>query len=190
MTVDEIYAELSAHMIKGIMIHEQMANYYDYLGLKGYKRCHEYHYIAETCAHRGLNRYFINHHNKLIPHRDVDNPNLIPNVWYSHPRQDVDGNTKKSAVRTGLTTWVNWERETKKLYEQMYKELIDIGEVASALKIEELICDVDCELKKAERYLLDKEAIGYDIKEIIGEQKSKHHKYDKKMRKEFKVTLC
>ena len=35
MTVEEIYAELSAHMIKGIMMHEQLANYYDFLGLEG-----------------------------------------------------------------------------------------------------------------------------------------------------------
>ena len=190
MTVEEIYAELSQHMIQGIMMHEQLANYYDFLGLKGYKRCHEYHYIAETCAHRGLNRYFINHHNKLIPYRDVENPDVMPNTWYNHVRSDVDANTKKNAVRIGLTKWVDWERDTKKLYEHMYKELMEIDEVASAIKVKELICDVDCELKKAERYWLDKEAIGYDMPTIISEQKSKHNKYKRKMRKEYRVRIC
>ena len=31
MTLEEIYSELSAHMIKGLMIHDQMSNYYCFL---------------------------------------------------------------------------------------------------------------------------------------------------------------
>ena len=40
MTVDEIFSKLSGHMIKGLMIHDQMSDYYDFLSLRGYKRCH------------------------------------------------------------------------------------------------------------------------------------------------------
>ena len=189
MTVAEIYSQIANHMIKGMMMHEQLANYYDFLGLSGYKRCHEYHYLAETCAYRGLCRYYINHHNKLIPYSDVENPDVIPSNWYNYTRQDVNSATKKNAVRTGLTTWVQWERDTKSLYEHMYKELIDIDEVASAMKIQELICDVDCELKKAERYWLNKEAVGYDIGHIIDEQRRIHDKYGRKT-KNLGVKLC
>ena len=190
MTVEEIYSRIANHMIQGMMMHEQLANYYDFLGLKGYKRCHEYHYMKETCSYRSVCRYFINHHNQLIPYSDVSNPNVIPDSWYRHDRQDVDPGTKKTAVRTGLTKWVEWERNTKKFFEQMYKELIDINEVASACKIKQLIMDVDCELKKAERYHLNKEAIGYDLVSIIDEQKSKHNKYKRKMKKELHIELC
>ena len=66
MTVEEIYADVAAHMIEGLMIHEQLANYYDFLGLGGYKRCHEYHYIEESVKYRGLYRYFINQKNDSI----------------------------------------------------------------------------------------------------------------------------
>ena len=189
MTVDEIFAEVSAHMVKGMMVHESMANYYDFLGLCGYKRCHEYHYLKETLAHRALNRYFINHHNKLVPYRKIDDPEIIPETWYGRVRQDADANTKKNGVRNGLAKWVDWEKDTKKLYEQMYKELMDIGEVASAMKFKELICDVDHELKNAERYQLNKEATNYDINGIIAEQRKKHNKYEKMM-KEMGVHLC
>lgn len=183
MTVAEIFKELSAHMIKGLMIHEHLANYYNFLGLCGYKRCHQYHYLAETRAHIRLNNYYLEHHNALIPEAEISNPDVIPANWYRYTRQDVDAGTKKAAVKTGLTMWVNWERETKKLYEQMYKELMDIGEVASAMFIKELLCDVTCELKKAEKYQLNKEATGYDMATIIGEQKSKHDKYKRMMHK-------
>lgn len=184
MTLNEIYAEISAHMIKGIMIHEQLSNYYNFLGLKGYSKCHEYHYLQETMSHIKLNEYFLTHHNKLIPYRDIENPNVIPSAWFSHVRQDADTNTKTNGVRNGLTKWVEWERETKKLYEQMYKELLAIDEIASAAHIKELIHDVDEELKKAEGYHLNKEAIGYNISAIVGEQKRKYHKY------KYKICKC
>lgn len=189
MEIREIYSKIAEHMINGMMFHEQMANYYDFLGLQGYKRCHEYHYLAETCAYRGVCRYFINHHNMLIPESRFDNESVIPDSWYNHVRSDVDVSTKKNAVKTGLTKWVEWERKTKHLYEEMYKEAMEIGEVASACKIKELIHDVDCELKKAERYWLNKEAINYDIGAIIAEQKHKHDKYKRKMEK-IGVHIC
>lgn len=189
MTLEEIYGKLSAQMIKGMMLHEQLANYYDFLGLKGYKRCHEYHYLQETCAYRGLCRYFINHHNKLIPEMPIENPKVIPESWYKYTRQQVDSATKKNAVKNGLTVWVDWEKETKTLYQNMYKELMELGEVASACKVDELIKDVDCELKKAERYQLSKKAIDYDLGVIIAEQSKWHNKYKCKEKK-MGVRIC
>lgn len=190
MELKEIYNTLAEHMINGMMLHEQMANYYDFLGLKGYKRCHEYHFLAETLNYRSLNRYFINHHNMLIPEARFDNESVIPESWYNHVRSDVDISTKQNGVKNGLTKWVEWERDTKKLYEQMYQELLDIGEVASANKIKCFVMDVDCELKKAERYWLNKEATNYNMTMIIEEQDRKHKKYKKKCKKDLKVSIC
>ena len=48
MTVEEIFSKISQRMIGGLMFHEQMSNYYDFLNLRGYKKCHEYHYLEET----------------------------------------------------------------------------------------------------------------------------------------------
>lgn len=186
MTVEEIYSKLASHMIQGLMTHEQLANYYDFLGLKGYKRCHEYHYLDETCNYRKLCRYFINHHSKLIPESDVDNPEIIPSNWYRYERQDVDNGTKVNAIKNGITLWVNWEKETKKLYEEMYEELININEVASAMNLKMFICGVDEELKCAERKFLDLKAIDYSLEVIIPAQHEIHEKYKKKM-KELEV---
>ena len=48
MTVEEIFGKIVQHQIKGLMIHEQLSNYYDFLGLSGYKRFHECHYYEEN----------------------------------------------------------------------------------------------------------------------------------------------
>lgn len=177
MTVDEIYGELGAHMIKGLMVHDQLANYYEFLGLCGYKRCHEYHYMHESCEYRKMCSYVITHHNKLVPQMPVDDPKVIPDSWYRYTRQDVDSNTKKNAVKNGLNVWVEWEKETKALYEKAYKDLMDMGEVAGACYVRCLIKDVDHELKKAEKYQLNKKAVDYDMVYIIEEQRELHCKY-------------
>lgn len=182
MTVDEIFATVGTHMVKGLMIHEELANYYDFLGLKGYSKCHEYHYMTESCTFRKLNRYYIDHYNSLIPNMKVETPEVIPASWYRYERNDVDTNTKRTAVKNGLEMWVNWERETKQLYEQMYSELMRIGEVSTAVNLFScFIKDVDDELKRAYKASLNKKSTGYDINAIESEQYHKYHKYKEKL---------
>lgn len=177
MTAEQIFQEIITHAVKGLMVHEQLANYYDFLGLSGYKKCHEYHYYKESKEYRELYHFYISTYNKLLPDMKFDNPNVIPSGWIGYTRQMVDTKTKRNAVQDGLTQWVNWETETKSMLERMYKELIDIGEVYAASKISEMICDVAKELKTAEKYQLNKIANGYDIISIIDEQKRLHEKY-------------
>ena len=66
------------------------------------------------------------------------------------------------------------------LYQDRYKELIDIGEISAAEKIACYVCDVDCGLKYAERKHLDLESIGYDLPTIALEQHNIHEEYRKK----------
>ena len=179
MTVEEIFKQISAHMIKGLMIHDQLADYYDFLSLRGYKRCHEYHYKIENASYRKLHRYYLNHHNRLIPEERIDNPNIIPESWYKYKRQDVDASTKKNAVSTGMNKWVEWETETKDILSKAYTDLMQIEEEASALFIAELIKDVDCELKYAKRKQIDLNVIDYNIEYILQEQTCIHDKYKK-----------
>ena len=63
----------------------------------------------------------------------------------------------------------------------MYKELVDIGEISAAEKIACYICDVDCELKYAERKHLYLESTNYDLPTIVIEQHDLHEKYNNKL---------
>ena len=177
MTVDEIFTELSTRMLKGMMTHEQLSNYYKFLGLNGYAKCHEYHFMKETCNYRKLQRYYLSHYNQLVQESEFDNPSVIPESWYNYTRQDVDPSTKKTAVKNGLTLWVSWEEETKKLYESLYKELCELGEIASANLLIDYITDVTQEVKDAQGYLINKISTGFDMTDIVQEQSKKHKKY-------------
>lgn len=178
MEVSEIFYEIANHMLEGIMMHQQLANYYDFLGLNGYKRCHEYHFLDEMCAYRKVHKYYISHYNKLIREKSREFPNLIPAAWYEVLREQVDPDTRSAAIKTAMEKWVTWERDTKVFYERAYKELMNIGEVAAAHFVEDLLLHTTEELKKAEKYWLRKKAISYDTKEIFAQQKKKSAKYD------------
>ena len=182
MTVEEIFSEMSGHMIKGLMFHDQMSDYYDFLSLRGYKRCHEWHYKTEMCGYRKLHRYAINHFGKLIEEKRVEDPEAIPQSWYRYNRNEVDAGTKRNAVKAGVEKWVSWEKETKALYERMYRELVGLGEDAAAIFVQKYIEDVDCELKWAERKAIELADVDYNLGFVVGEQTRLHDKYKRKMK--------
>jgi hypothetical protein len=78
MTIDEAFSGLAARMIKGLMVHNQMISYYDFLSLDGYGKCHEYHYFKEAKNHIKLIKHYFKYHNKLIKEQKVEDPNIIP----------------------------------------------------------------------------------------------------------------
>ena len=181
MTVDEIFSELAAHSIQGLMAHDQLADYYTFLNLPGYAKTHEYQFFKENKSYKELCTYYITHYNKLINVQRVDDPKIMPEAWYGHSRYDVDVATRKNSIKKGLETWVQWEMDTKNLYENCIKELMNIGEVASAMYIKGMLRDNVKELERAEHYLLNKRASDYDISIIIDEQKPMREKYQKKL---------
>lgn len=181
MTVEEIFAKLSAHMIKGLMIHDQFSKAYGFLNLCGYQKCHQYHYYEESYNYHCLRDYYLNNYSKMIPEEKIEDPAIIPVNWYKYTKKDVDINTKRGAIQTMMNKWADWEKETKALLESSYKELYDAGEVCAALKISYFLQDVAKELKYVQTKLIDLETEGYNMSSIIGEQKELYCKYEEKI---------
>lgn len=181
INLDGIYSRIANRIIEAMMLHDDLAQAFDFLCLDGYKRMHEYYYYKETANYRALSRYFINHHNKLIIPNKVEYDSVIPEEWYNRNRQDIDESTKRDIIKHFVNIWVAWERETKKLYEQYYKDLIDMDEAASACKIYELLCDADFELTKAERHAITADTLQYDMFWLFSEQEYLDDLYARKI---------
>lgn len=147
--MEEVFAKIKARMLEGMVFHDEMSRYYDFLDMCEYRDEHRKQYAEETKGYQKLCEYYMHHYNKLIPHTPMARPDVIPESWYMYQMQDVDTSTKKNAVRSGAKKWVSWESETKDLYEDMCGELLNNGEIASAYFIMDYVKDVDCELAKA-----------------------------------------
>lgn len=187
MTIEEVFAQLGQHMIKGLMVHTQLSDYFNFLGLKGYCKCQEYHYYEESKNFRRVCNYYLEHYDKFIVDSHVGNPQIIPENWYKYTRQQVDATTRKSAIQSGFEKWIKWETETLKLYQTFYKELLNAGEVASASEINCYIKDVNEELSKAQQKYLELKMMDFSISDIVDEQQSLYKKYCKKMEE---IELC
>lgn len=182
MTVDESFGAISDRMIGGIMLHMQLFNYFNFLGLKGYAECQKYRYYDENKSYVDLCDYYINHHNKLIVEKKIENKSIIPEDWYMFTRFNVDPNIRKTAIKTGVEQWVKWERGTKVMLEQHYQNLINLNEVAIAEKLGEMIKHVDDELAHAEKKLLFLKTVDYNISDIMNEQEEVYQHFKKKVK--------
>lgn len=188
MTVDEIFARLAAHMRIGIEMHNDIANGFGFLNLRGYSKCHEYHFYEESRNYRCLQAYYLNHYYKIISNDNVEKIQIIPSNWYKYSSDDVDINTKQKAIKELTKKWVEWEKETKKLFETTHKELYELGEIAAALQIQAFLLDVTEELRWAHEKLLNLESMNYDMPQIIAEQEQFFEKYNTRMIENDKVS--
>lgn len=181
-TVEEIFAQIKNRQIAALMFHGQMADYFDFLSLHGYKRLHEYQYFAESAEFRHISRYYINHHGKLLPEGFEGEINPIPAAWLTANRMNVGKSTKQKAAEEGFNMYREWESGTKAAYERYAVKLRELGNEADALFVDCLVKDVDHELKRLDRIILDLISAGYDMVYIVESQKAIHDKYKKKLR--------
>lgn len=181
MTVEEIFSRLSTHMAKGLMIHNQIANGFGFLNLYGYRRCHEYHYFEESKNYFCLRNYYFDNYGKLIPENSIGEVNIVPQLWYKYTKSDVDIATKRKEIRNLFEHWINWEIEAKKLFETSYKELIELGEIAAALKISDFLRETSHELSVAQSKQIYLASADYDMTLISEEQSHLYKKYNKEI---------
>lgn len=187
-----VFNEIIAHQIEGVMFHDDTADMFDFMGLRGYKRMHEYHALCEFAEMRSTSRYIINHINHL-PNTDnlVRGKEVVPPTWKGAnvTRYSVSESDRKVKVKELFAKWIEWERETKELYQKKFKELTDMGHIACANKVNEMIKDVDCELKYAERMYLDLSAVGWDMIYACEKQDEIHDCYEKLTEEHIKIEI-
>ena len=181
MTIEEIFQELANHMLEGIMFHQEMINYYDFLNLCGYKKCHEYHFFEENCGYRKLYDFYIQQYGKLIETQIAKKSDVIPRSWYRYKREDIDGQIKRQAVQNGIKLWIDWEKETKSLYQKKFQELMELNQISAAIFLQLYIQDVSKELRCAEEEFLNLKATNYDIVMIVEKQEQDYKKYKRKL---------
>ncbi len=181
-TAEEIFAQIKNRQIAALMFHGQMADYFDFLSLHGYKRLHEYQYFDESAEFRKVGRYYINHHGKLIPDSFAGEIRAIPDAWFTANRMSVGKSTKQKAVEDGFNQYHEWETETKAVYSWYAARLRELGYEADAIMVDRLVEDVSHELKCLDRIILDLISAGYDMVYIVESQKCLHDKYKKKIK--------
>lgn len=203
-----LYSELMNRMKQGVEMHEQLADYYGFLNLPGYQKCHEYQMLCELLTYRKAKDTYMKEYNQLVqPFNMMYNltnmgnnsngmngnsgnmnggnnyANVIPQGWYKYTRYDVDASTKRNAVRDGFKKWIDYEKETKQFLTEMVKRLEQADDRESARKLDYLIDHVGKEIETAEEKMMALENSGYDMNYILQQQDQLKAKYADKIRK-------
>lgn len=201
--LQQLYSELINRMKQGVEMHEQLADYYGFLNLPGYQKCHEYQMLCELLTYRKAKDMYMKEYNQLVQPSNMANmnsmtnmnnnsnnnsssqnyANVIPTGWYSHTRYDVDSGTKRNAVRDGFKRWIDYEKETKQYLLEMAQKLEQANEREASRKLDYLIDHVEKEIEHAEEKMMALENAGYDMNYILQEQDQLKAKYADKIRK-------
>lgn len=189
--IEDVYAILEKRMCLATDFHSQLADFFCFLGLQGFKRMCEYQYMKECAESRKLHRRYIDHHHRIIPPMiDVyagEKPNVIPSEWSRYTTQDIDDNVIPKFVRLALTKYYEWEMETKEIITEQCERLMQLNAYADYEFLKEMLRDVEKEIKKVMRLYEQLNGTGYDVTTIHGVQDKYHEKYKKKYDDHFTV---
>lgn len=188
-SVEDAFHVINSRQISALMMHDEMADLFDFLGLMGFKRMHEYQYFAESAKHRGIKRYYLNHHNKLLPHEKIERVSVIPEDWMRYSRKDVTPSIRKQSVQTAFGQYTEWEYRTKSIYEKVAASLLNLGYTADFNKVNDLVKDVDMEIKRLDRLCLSLRSVDYDPMYFVTIQDKLHEEYDKRTQ-EIGIAIC
>lgn len=164
-------------------MHMQLADYFDFLGLMGFKRQQEYYHMMHTAEIRGVHRWYINRYNMLFPRGTAVEEDVIPTAWDRYSRMDVDASARKTAVKNAMAMWVNKATQSKEKAEEAAKALLDEGCVADYDFMRGFVRCLDKELKCATRQSIRLAGCDYDAREMFDMQHDLHEKYRKKTAK-------
>jgi hypothetical protein len=157
-------------MIGAMMIHTQLTQLFIFIDLLPDARRQEQQLQEESHGMIELNKYYAQHYHLLSI---ADNPPQIDVFGlglFKKPSKELTPEDKMRLIQYGMTAWIEWERQSKVIYEDAYNNLIELSEVAAAEFIMRYVRDVDQELKDAEMLYKVRDGIGWDLPTIYDKQ--------------------
>ena len=135
--LQSLYSELIERMKQGVETHEQLADYYGFLNLPGYQKCHEYHMLCELLAYRKAKHEYMKEFHQLVPPTTMVGLSTLSNMannggnnGNNNSNSNNSSNSRTSMSRMNMNNnpvipqnWYNYTR-----YD------VDVGTKRSAVK--------------------------------------------------------
>lgn len=170
MTVHEIFTSLNNRMIGAVMIHTQLNQIFTFVDLLPDARRQEQQLLEEMHGMVELNKYYLQHHHALLISDNPPQIDILHSNSLKKPNDELSPKDKMHIIQYGMREWIEWEQGSKVVYEDAYKNLMEISEVASADFVLRYVNDVNRELKDAELLFRARDAINWDLPTIYDKQ--------------------
>ena len=97
-----LYSELMNRMKQGVEMHDQLADYYSFLNLPGYQKCHEYQMLCELLTYRKAKDAYVKEFNQLVqPNLMMMGMNTNGNSMGNNNNNKMNGNNSNNNPNNG-----------------------------------------------------------------------------------------
>lgn len=166
----EIFKKLSNRMVGAMMIHTQLTELFNFIDLEADAKRQKKQLHDESDGLLKLEKYAAQHHGVLITATNPPQVDILNLSMLKKPNLELSPDDKKSLIQYGMNEWINWEKDSKVLYEDSYRNLLEISEIAAADFVLQYVKDVDKELRDAELLYRVRDAIDWDLATIYDKQ--------------------
>lgn len=170
MTAHEIFTQLSDRMVGAMMTHTQLTELFTFLDLMADVKRQKKQLHEETDGLLKLEKYFAQHYHMLITSENPPKVDILNVGMLKDENSKLSPDDRIYLIQYGMKEWIKWEKQSKIMYEDAYRNLIDISEVAAAEFVMQYVKDVDKELRNAEFLYRTRDAIDWDLATIYDKQ--------------------
>ena len=103
-----LYSELINRMKQGVEMHEQLADYYGFLNLPGYQKCHEYQMLCELLTYRKAKHDYMREFNQLVPMVNMMNMTNMTNNGSNMSNSNNNGTSMPNTNSTYNPNYNNY----------------------------------------------------------------------------------
>lgn len=173
MPMHEIFKKLSNRMVGAMMIHTRLTELFNFIDLETDAKRQKKQLHEESDGLLKLEKYAAQHHHILITSDNPPQVDILNLDILEHPNDKLSPDDKIHLIQYALKEWIEWEKKSKVIYEDSYRNLVDMSEIAAADFVLQYVKDVDKELRDAELLYRVRDAIDWDLATIYDEQARK-----------------
>lgn len=170
MTTHNIFTKLANRMVGAMMVHTQLTELFNFIDLEADAKRQKKQLHEETDGLLKLEKYAAQHHHILITSDNPPQVDILNFDILERPNDKLSPDDKIHLIQYAFKEWIEWEKKSKVIYEDSYRNLIDMSEIATADFVLQYVRDVDKELRDAEFLYRVRDAIDWDLPTIYDKQ--------------------
>lgn len=170
MTTHNIFTKLANRMVGAMMVHTQLTELFNFIDLKSDAKRQKKQLHEETDGLLKIEKYAAQHHHILTTSNNPPQVDILNLSMLKQQNDELSPDNKIYLIQYAIKEWIEWERESKIIYEDAYRNLVDMSEIAAADFVLQYVRDVDKELRDAELLYRVRDAIDWDLATIYDEQ--------------------
>ena len=115
-----------------MMTHTQLTELFNFIDLETDAKRQKNQLHEETDGLLKLEKYAAQHHHMLITSDDPPQVDILNLSMLKQPNDKLSPDDKVYLIEYAMKEWIEWEKESKIIYEDAYRSLVEISEIAAA----------------------------------------------------------